>query len=327
MKKEFFLYLDESEDEQNLFCMAGVIVSKENLLNFENEMHQAKRMLWEESYIKKYHPVLHSNELNFVKKNASNSERSRFCKGAYHNFAKHTTEEINRAYIKLYQKLTQSIKNNSITTIGCAILKNQMQNLYPFHEKSNGYHLVSDYYDIAFQVLMENFCHFLIQTDGVGYIIYEARSYGQSSENSADVRMLDNFHKIMACGKGIGLLNENAMRKHIRNLKMIDKQYNYAGLQLADFVAFNYLKMIQLKHEEDRTGFMNQIFRYAYNGGFCRMYMDVRYYYGIRYVPFSMERILALQEQNQKLSLRIENLKRERERLQKRLDRIQKTQK
>lgn len=286
MKREYYLYLDESEDEEkDLFTMAGVIINVENISALQEEIFQIKKLLWEEGYVKKYHPILHSNELNFMKKNSLNPDRAKLSKGAYHNLAKRTTEEINKAYTRVYHRLTQVIKNEGLTILSCTIHRNQLMELFPFHDKSISKLYISDCYDIAMQVLIENFCHYLIQVDGVGSIIYEARSFGQLSENSADVKMQDNFCKVKSAAKGISYLNEIAIRKYIRDLMIVDKQYNSAGLQLADFVAFNLIKMNKVTREDEKTAFMKQMYRYAYNGGFCFLQKDVRQFYGVRCLP------------------------------------------
>lgn len=323
MKGEYYLYLDESEDEENhIFTMSGVIINVENIGYLEDEISQIKKTIWEESYVRKYHPILHSNELNFVKKNAANPDRARFAKGAYHNFAKHSTDEIEQIYHEVYRKFTQLIKNQSITTLCCAIHKKQMIDLFHFGDNSLSRSVISDCYDIALQILIENFCHFLISVNGVGYIIYEARSSQQLSENASDVKMQDDFYKIKVASKGITFLSEQAIHKHIRNLVIVDKRYNNAGLQLADFVAFNFSKMITIVKEEEKTPFMKQIYRYAYNGGFCISYRDVRAFYGVRVLPSDIELCTNLAEQNKRMKNRLEHLKSERNRLNRKVDLI-----
>ncbi len=323
MKGEYYLFLDESEDEENnVFAMSGVIVNTENLAALEEEIFQVKKIIWEESYVKKYHPILHSNEFNFVKKNATNQDRGRYSKGAYHNYAKHSTEEIIQIYHDVYHSLTQIVKNQSITTLCCAIQKKQMLELFHMGDSSFARSVLSDYYDIALQVLIENFCHFLILVDGVGHIVYEARSSQQLSENASDVKMQDDFCKVKVASKGITFLSETAIRKYIRNLEIVDKRYNNAGLQLADFVAFNFAKLIYSTKEEDKTSFMKQIYRYAYNGGFCLSYRDARAFFGVRILPSDVELCTNLVEQNKKMKNRLEHLKTERNKLNRKVDQI-----
>ncbi len=321
MKREYYLYLDESEDEEkNLLTMAGVIINVADISALEEELFQIKKLLWEEGYVKKYHPILHSNELNFMKKNAANPDRAKLAKGAYHNLAKRSTEEINKGYLRVYHRLTQVIKNESLTILSCTIHRNQMLELFPFYDKSVCKLYMSDCYDIALQVMIENFCHYLIQVDGVGSIIYEARSSGQLSEHSSDVKMQDNFCKIKSAAKGITYLNETAIRKYIRDLMIVDKQYNSAGLQLADFVAFNFVKMNKITREDEKTAFMKQLYRYAYNGGYCLLQKDVRQFYGLRSLPYDIELFQHLNSQNEKLKHRIEHLKTEKLRLNRKLN-------
>jgi hypothetical protein len=211
---KYHLYLDESEThtdgKERIFCLAGIIVEENNFVNvIEPGLNDLKKVIWHDlpnptSYI------LHEKDVRSAQKNKMrniNPEFYRFRKGSYSR--------------NLYNGIGDLINSSSCKIVGSAI---HMDNLDMHFKKT----IVSHNYLIAFQIILENFSHFLESVNGVGSVFYESRD----DKANSIVRM--QFNQIKAMGSMY--VNPYAMQKHIREIEFPGKTENNAGLQVADFV-------------------------------------------------------------------------------------------
>ena len=90
-------------------------------------------------------------------------------------------------------------------------------------------------------------------------------------------------------------------------------------MQLADFVAYNIIKLECCKVEQQITDFMKQIHRISYNGGHSISEKDQRSFWGMRVLP-SYLRMEELISSNKSLKNAYANLKKERNKLKKTID-------
>lgn len=113
----------------------------------------------------------------------------------------------------------------------------------------------------------------------------------------------------------IGLLEKEIaeVKKLIwdRTIVTYSKSENIAGLQFADFVAYNIIKLEGCKVKEQITDFMKQIHRMAYNGGHSISEIDQRSFWGMRVLP-SYLRMEELLSENKTLRNSYANLKKAR---------------
>ena len=172
----------------------------------------------------------------------------------------------------------------------------QLYDLFFLDESHNGIHLIDDKYHIALQKIIENFTHYLSVNDGYGDVIYESRNtIGENSAKSPDIKLINIYHKIQANNKGIVYTDSMAIQNRNRTIVAYSKNENIAGLQLADFVAYNIIKLEGCKVDQQITDFMKQIHRMSYNGGHSILERDQRSFWGMRVLPsyLRMEELLS----------------------------------
>lgn len=321
MKDEYVLYLDESEFKTSkTFAIAGIAIKKKNIGLLEQGMEEVKRLIWSEEYIASNNPILHCTEFQKVFVNRKSDDITDV-KDEYQEFMKLSEEEIEKIYYQVYGKLCQVLKKADATVFSCIIKMQQLQDLFFLDETHNGIHLIDDKYNIALQKVIENYTHYLSVNDGYGDVVYESRNTtGENSANSPDVKLINVYHKIQANNKGIVYTDSMAVQSRNRTIVAYSKSENLAGLQLADFVAYNIIRLEGCKVEQQITDFMKQIHRLSYNGGHSISEKDQRSFWGMRVLP-SYLRMEELITSNKSLKNANANLKKERNKLKKTIDR------
>lgn len=320
MLSEYTLYLDEStHDKSETFCIAGCIIKNSDLSSLDTQIEEIKKLIWTPTEIKSLHPVLHSTELNIAYRNRNNSQLSIYTNGAYTVFNAKNADEISSAYKNTYIKMSTIIKDCNITTLCCIINKKLFRSFYSIPSTPR---LLDDWYDIAMQEILECYTHFLCSVNGVGSVVYEARSTETENKTSSlDNKMFHNFCKIKVNGKGISFLTNRSIYERIRLLHIVSKKDNCSGLQLADFIAFNYIKWF-LRAENDRTDFMKRIHLAAYNGNRTLEECDLRSCWGVRIVPNDYSQINKLKSELSTLRKSYANLKNEKNKIYEKLQKI-----
>lgn len=320
MLPEYTLYLDESTDDKTeTFCIAGCIIKNTEIPKLDLEINAIKQLIWSPEELDSLQPILHSTELNIAYKNRQNPNIHKFTSGAYSSLNLKKPDEIKTIYNNTYIKLSTLIKDNGIITLCCIIEKKHFKDYYSIPTLP---YLLDDWYDIAMQEILECYTHFLCSVGGVGSIIYEARSNDTENQfNSLDNRMFHNFCKIKVNGKGISFLTNRTIYERIRFLNIVNKKENHSGLQLADFIAFNYIKWF-LRNENDRTDFMKRIHLAAYNGNHPLAECDLRSCWGVRIIPHNYFQINSLQNELKTLRKAYNNLKNEKNKISEKLEKI-----
>ena len=317
MKDEYILYLDESEFKSSkTFAIAGIAVKKDDIPIIEQGIDEIKRLIWDEQYIIDNMPILHCTEIQKVFDNRR-TDNINGVKEEYHDFIKKTDEEIDKIYHQVYGKLAQLLKKANATVFSCIIKLQQLYDLFFIDEDHNGIHLIDDKYNIALQKVIENYTHYLSVNDGYGDVVYESRNnLGENSAKSPDVKLINVYHKIQANNKGIVYTDSMAVQSRNRTIVAYSKNDNLAGLQLADFVAYNIIKFEGCRVEQQITDFMKQIHRLSYNGGHMVTDKDQRSFWGMRVLPsyLRMEELIA---SNKSLKNANNNIKKERNKLKK----------
>lgn len=316
---EYTLYLDESyDDNTGLFCIAGCIINNTYIPIVDDEINKIKNIIWTPEEIKSFSPILHSTELNIVYKNRRNPQVSKFTRNAYTVLESKGSDGIEAIYKNVYSKLSDLIKNLEITTLCCIIDREKFKFYYSLPSSPR---LLADWYDIAMQEILESYAHFLCKVKGIGSIVYEARNISATNRiNSLDNKMFHNFCEVKANGKGITYLSNRTLYERIRYLNIKGKKENDSGLQLADFIAFNYIKWYH-RSEEDRTDFMKRIHRAAYNGNHNLTSEDLRACWGVRILPNDVLKIQAMKSELHTLRKAYKSLKTEKNQVNKKLKR------
>lgn len=314
---EYILYLDESKDEINnkYFCIGGLIIKKSNVEILESGILEVKRCIWDDEFIKKNSPILHCVEITSIKNSRDNKKRLLTLSQKYPNFSllsSKSKDEIKQIYDNVYTECCKIIKKLECITIGCLVNLDHLAYLYGDFVKNNRDLIL----DIAFQEVISNYSHFLHKSNGVGNIVYESRNPSSAlTEKSPDFKMFDDFCKIKSCNKGMVFIDEKTLAKTIRYLYIHNKYKNIAGLQLADFISYNFIQNEKISNSSQYTEFMNKINSRLYNGMFDIDNKDLRFYFGLKRVPFDYQRISNLESENIKLKNNNKKLKNEKNKL------------
>lgn len=323
MKDEYVLYLDESELKRSkTFAIAGIAIKKDKVEFLEQEMNEVKKLIWGEEYVTSNKTVLHCTELEKVFTNRT-SDNITGVQDEYREFKKLSSEDIEKIYHQVYGRMAWILKKVDATVFSCIIKMQQLQELFFLSENHNGIHLIDDKYNIALQKIIESFTHYLALNDGYGDVIYESRNtIGENSTKSPDIKLINVYHKIQANNKGIVYTNSLAIQDRNRTIAVYPKSENIAGLQFADFVAYNITKFNECKIEQQITDFMKQIHKIAYNGGHPVSEKDQRSFWGMRVLPsyLRMEKLLS---ENKTLKNAYANLKKERNKQNKKITRLE----
>lgn len=253
--KEYILYLDESEITEkqgnSYFSIGGVIIEKPS----QNDtiavaLETLKKEIWIENQ-NATQIIIHEKEVSEVHRNgkSKNPDYSIF--------------QGNTSFNKLYNGLSKILKDQNITTMGVCINISELSRLYQGEKNEK--------LTIAIQMLIENYCHFLIQNDGTGDICYE---FVGNLENQ---RLRQRFYELKALGTMY--YTSRCIQTRINNIEFIPKSENKAGLQLADFIP-NTLTRMAAKKPPKHNDFKKVVVKNAYNGG-----LDLPRKYGLKIIP------------------------------------------
>ena len=317
---EYTLYLDEScDDEKDILCVAGCAINNSDINTIDAEINKIKSIIWSTEEMEKLSPILHSTELNKVYKNRKNPGISNITTGAYTVFNNKNDKEIKTIYDNVYAKMAELIKKHTIVTFCCIIDRKKFKEYYSIPSENR---LFDDWYDIAMQEILEAYTHFLCNTNGIGSVIYEARNdMSNKNSSSLDNKMFHNFCKIKVNGKGVEYLTNRVIYERLRFLNIVSKKDNFSGLQIADFIAFNYIKWFE-RSESERTDFMKRIHLAAYNGNHELSKKDLREYWGLKIIPNDILGKQAIEAELKKLKSSFRKEKKDNKKLVKKLEKI-----
>lgn len=248
MEKSYTLYLDESR-AGNYFAISGVIIENSLEETIQTELDNLKRVIWDgDSNATSY--ILHEMEVSNGQRNSSSL--------SYYNVFR-----SNALRTKLYNHLSQIINKNNITTIGTCVDEAELKKLYPGENNKT--------LNIALQMLLENYCHFLIQNNATGNICYESL---MEADNS---KLRHRYFEILTLGSLY--FTAHCFQTHITGLHFIPKSSNNVGLQLADFIPNTHVRSAA-KLPAKHSGFKNVVFSHAYDGT-----LNNRPKYGLKLIP------------------------------------------
>lgn len=211
---EYTLYLDESETENSsgkkYFCIGGVIV--ENTYHdseLTDKLKKCKQRIWYEDDDYSDH-ILHELEINEAhEKHFSEIEKynKMFC--------------IEKNYLRAYKEMAYLLSDKNITTMGTSLCVDTIDEYYDKEISNNKF-------TICMQLIIENFCHFLIKNNASGAICYEEL---QTKQNGSIMKKYNQIYYA-----GTMFYPHNIIQSYINGLVFKNKKDNVTGLQIADFI-------------------------------------------------------------------------------------------
>lgn len=259
MENEYTLYLDESKSVDNIFVVGGFACNIKYEYLLENKLTKLKSRVWKNSE-KRAEKVFHATD--YVKK-----------------------------YPKAFIELIKIVKEVNGTVFATVIKLDELTELFGTgYQKTNNptFALVEDPFNIALEKVIENYTHYLYYKNAFGKTIYEARNTDDMQwNNSPDFALKKDYLKIIANNKGIGYVNDEALKLCNTNFSVRRKKEDLAGLQIADNIAYVIARSMShsLKENMHIVKIFDEVFNLAYNGNFDRRKKDLRHFYGIKILP------------------------------------------
>lgn len=230
----YFLFLDElkANDIYSNFCMGGIFVEEVYYRkSIVPKMNQHKNNI-----LGNTGKILHENELPQL-------------------LSKYKENVKNEKTKNIYNAIRDLIINYDIHTICVGITKNNLSSHYPNSSASyNKYRL----YNVALQIIMENFAHFLEENNSHGCVFYESRNM------QADYELQKQYELIKE--HGTLYLSSEIMKKRLYGISFPLKIDNNVGLQIADFVLNPMARKFDNMEQKDNS-LHNAIITKAYDGG------------------------------------------------------------
>lgn len=211
----YTLYLDESEvpsdNGDRFFVIGGVIIRNGyHESKIVPELEKLKKKIWENDTNYASH-ILHELEINKVFRGDVNNAK------AYNLVFKNNEEK----YKQMYNGIYHILNDRNIYTIAACINHTELEKHYAKEE-------MNDRFAVLMQIIIENYCHFLIKHNGTGDICYEAM---MRSQNEKIERRFCHLKSI-----GTMYYSSSEVISLLKNINFVDKTANCAGLQLADFI-------------------------------------------------------------------------------------------
>lgn len=230
----YFLFLDElkSNDIYSNFCMGGIFVE---------EQHYRKSIVprmnvHKNNILGNIGKVLHENELSDL-------------------LSKYKQPQKEKKMKEIYDAIRDIIINYDVHTVCVGITQDNLKTHYPNSSKSyNKYRL----YNVALQIIMENYVHFLEEHDSYGCVFYESRNI------QADYELQKQYELIKE--HGTLYVSPEIMKKRLMAISFPLKIDNNVGLQISDFVLNPMARKFD-NMEQKENSLHNAIITKAYDGG------------------------------------------------------------
>lgn len=271
-QKQYTLYIDESQTHNQFhqlphFCMAGAIINDKEYIIVENAINTLKRTIWSDCQFPEK-IILHQKNIIDASKNKLDISK----------FPEYTRFKSKGFRKKFYSNFAKVFDCNKINIVGASINVKYMEDCYDIQKpllpgETIQYRNQTNKYLITLQLLLENYCHFLLTHNGKGRIVYESIS---EIDNE---RICSKFYQIKLMGSMY--TTKEAMNHHLLGINFIKKEENNAGLQVADFIPYAFAREHAGFNQLDKDNTLIRKMKY-YRYGRQQNSQDR---FGIKYMP------------------------------------------
>lgn len=271
-QKRYTLYIDESETSNNCngqphFCMAGAIINDKEYGIVENEVNKLKRSIWNDC----------SNPETIIlhQKNIIAASKGKLDVSKFPEYERFKSKQFRKRF---YSEFANIFDCNKICIVGGSIDVDYMEKYYDVQKPhATGepirYRNQTNKYLITLQLLLENYCHFLIVHNAKGRIVYE--HIGEIDNE----RICSKFYQIKLMGSMY--ITKEAMYNHLLGINFVRKDENNAGLQIADFIPNAFSRDHAGFGQLDKDDTLIRKMKYHRYGGLQKNQDR----YGIKYMP------------------------------------------
>ena len=271
-QKQYTLYIDESQTHDNFekqphFCMAGAIINDREYGIVENEINKLKRTIWSD--------YSHPEEIILHQKNIIDASKGKLDITKFPEYERFKSKGFRK---KFYSEFAKVFDCGKISIVGGSMNVEYMEKCYDVQKpripgETVQYRNQTNKYLITLQLLLENYCHFLVTHNGKGRIVYESIS---EIDNE---RICSKFYQIKLMGSMY--ITKEAMHNHLLGINFVKKDENSSGLQLADFIPYAFAREHAKFTQLDKDDTLIRKMKY-YRYGRQQNGQDR---YGIKYMP------------------------------------------
>ncbi|MBK5077101.1 DUF3800 domain-containing protein [Lactococcus lactis] len=218
-KERYSLFLDETRNsEKKTSGIAGIAIKNDNISFMNGMLNELKVALW---------PDLAQEDAENIILHVTDIVRSniRFNK-EYRIFRAKSNKE------QLYDGLSEILDKNDMTVFGSMI---NLQSLGHKYKKTFDNYIADE---MCMEEILNNYACFLKYHSATGKIIFESRSNGDNDKSDRIFRK--QFYKIIT--HGTKMYKAIELQEVIDGIEFIKKRDNNAGLQLADFVPYHFMR-------------------------------------------------------------------------------------
>lgn len=218
-REGYSLFLDESRNSNKKTSgIAGIAIKNDNIVHMTEMLNELKVALW---------PNLTQQDAENIILHVADIARSNI---KYNKEYKIFRAKSNRD--QLYTGLSEILERNDMTVFGSMI---NLQSLgQKFNKKFDNY--VAD--EMCMEEILNNYACFLKHRNATGKIVFESRYNGDDDKSDRIFRK--QFYKIIT--HGTKMYKAIELQEVIDGIEFIKKRDNNAGLQLADFVPYHFMK-------------------------------------------------------------------------------------
>lgn len=256
-QKQYTLYLDESKTHNGKsnphFCMAGAIINDKEYAVVESAVKNLKKFIWDD--------LPNPESIILHQKNIINASKGNLDVIKFPEYERFRSKGFRK---KFYKQFAQIFDCGKIQIVGGSVDMDYMQKKYDVRKPTPSgapvaYRNQTNEYLITLQLLIENYCHFLVVNNAKGRIVYEAIS---EIENE---RLSSKFYQIKLMGSMY--MTKSAMEEHLLGIQFIRKQKNNSGLQVADFIPYAFAREhAGFGQMDGDTTLINKMKYYRYGG-------------------------------------------------------------
>lgn len=269
--EEYTLYLDESETanfnkslnrrENTIFVIAGIICKNSyHDQELKPKITEIKRLIWNRC----------DNDPLFNDKILHELEMSRALKRQYNELKCEYNKIFKNIHIYnfTYDILTELFRESDFTILAVCIDDDKLSEQFDASK-------LNDRFQIAMNMIIENYYHFLNRVNGIGHIYYESLPKNQNE------RIIKRYMGIRY--NGTMFYPAKMINSKIKSLEFKNKTDNITGLQLADFIPNaigRYVLKKQYTDKKERNIDINALYCKLYDGG-----IEMKEKFGLKIIP------------------------------------------
>lgn len=231
-KEGYSLFLDETRNSNKKTSgIAGIAIKNDNISTMNEMLNDLKVALW---------PDLKQEDAKSIIFHVTDIVRSNI--------------KFNKEYIifraksnkdQLYAGLSEILEKNDMTVFGSMI---NLQSLGEKYKKAFDNYIADE---MCMEEILNNYACFLKCHNATGKIVFESRSTDENDKSDRIFRK--QFYKIIT--HGTKMYKAIELQEVIDGIEFIKKRDNNAGLQLADFVPYHFMRNFCGKSQQKENMF------------------------------------------------------------------------